>query len=133
MLIKTTEAHNNAPWSMMGPPTLLGLAHDYKNMSDWLDEELIPATASTFRIPETSCFYSYYRFDEKDTGVFFKNGFRAILAPVPHSVIEYGGKFLVLSRVISMQLTEIRVVRLTRASQSPMVLIYGNKIFMWTL
>jgi hypothetical protein len=92
MLTPTAEAHNNAPWSMFGPPTLLGLAHDYPNMSKWIDDNLIPETASTFRIPEQSCFVNYYSFDGKDTGIYFKRGFKSIFDPVPMSVIDAAGR-----------------------------------------
>jgi hypothetical protein len=101
MLILMAEAHNAAPWSMFGPPTLLGLAHDYPNMSKWIDDNLIPETASTFRIPEASCFVNYYGFDNKDTGVYFKRGFKSIFDPVPMSVIDNAGMTLCLPQSLA--------------------------------
>jgi hypothetical protein len=76
---------------MFGPPTLLGLARDYKNLSNWIAENLIPETEDQFRIPEKACFGSFYRFDEQDTGKYFKRGFDSIRDPIPASVIAVGG------------------------------------------
>jgi hypothetical protein len=111
---------------MMGPPTILGLAHDYKNLSRWLDEELIPQNASTFRIPERSCFASYYDFDGKDTGIYFKRGFRSIWDPIPASVIEYGGMLYLPQEIPNMKLIVPRNLRSSRRSKGPLVLVYGR-------
>jgi hypothetical protein len=76
---------------MFGPPTILGLSHDYANLSRWLDENLIPETAADFRRPEHSCFKSYYDYDNRDMGVYLKRGFKSIRDPVPNSVINNAG------------------------------------------
>jgi hypothetical protein len=73
---------------MFGPPTILGLSHDYANLSKWLDDNLKPETAQEFRKPERTCFKNYYEFDNKDAGVYFKNGFKSIRDEVPNSVIN---------------------------------------------
>jgi hypothetical protein len=76
---------------MFGPPTLIGLSHDYKNLSDWIDDNLKPETAAEFRVPEKACFGSFYGFDSQDTGKYFKRGFESIHDPVPDSVIKAAG------------------------------------------
>jgi hypothetical protein len=76
---------------MFGPPTILGLSHEYANLSRWLDENLKPEMTSVFRSPEHSCFASYYELDNKDSGIYLKNGFQSIQDPVPASVIKYAG------------------------------------------
>jgi hypothetical protein len=76
---------------MFGPSTFLGLAHDYKNLSDWIDSNLIPETAHIFRIPESACFASFYGFDSQDTGKYFKGGFPSIHQPIPDSVVKTAG------------------------------------------
>jgi hypothetical protein len=80
---------------MFGPPTLIGLSHDYKNLSNWIDDNLKPETAAEFRIPEKACFGSFYGFDNHDTGLYFKRGFESIHDPVPDSVIKTAGSYLI--------------------------------------
>jgi hypothetical protein len=76
---------------MFGPPTLIGLAHDYKNLSDWIGQNLKPERAKEFLLPEKACFGSFYGFDNHDTGEYFKRGFQSIKDPVPDSVIKAAG------------------------------------------
>lgn len=113
---------------MMGPPTILGLSHDYKNLSKWLEAELIPAFESTFRIPERSCFANYYDFDEKDSGVYLKRGFKSIWDPVPATVIEYGGMICLLWSGLDMRLTASRNVGTSWTSQNTMVSLHGKAL-----
>jgi hypothetical protein len=76
---------------MFGPPTLIGLSHDYANLSDWIHENLKPETAAEFLIPEKACFGSFYGFDSTNTGKYFKRGMESIHDPVPDSVIKIAG------------------------------------------
>lgn len=92
----------------MTPPALLGLSHDYPNMSTWIAEELIPETAAEFRKADSQCFDSNEaQFAYKDIGTYFKRGLNSIVNdPVPRSVMHSGGK-LIISLVIHSPLTII--------------------------
>jgi hypothetical protein len=85
---------------MFTPPTILGLAHDYANLSIWLDENLIPEKAAEFRKAESQCFSSNENvFENRDMGIFFKRGFKSLVQdPIPASVMREAGESKQLNR-----------------------------------
>ncbi|TID27566.1 hypothetical protein E6O75_ATG00333 [Venturia nashicola] len=86
------EIYNKGERAKLTPPALLGLSHDYPNMSTWLTENLIPETAAEFRKADSQCFDSNEKqFAFQDIGKYFKRGWRSILDdPVPRSVMHSG-------------------------------------------
>ena len=82
---------------MFTPPTILGLSHDYANLSRWLDGNLIPEKAAEFRKAESQCFSSNEQlFENRDLGVFLKNGMKSLIEdPIPSSVMREAGKLQV--------------------------------------
>ncbi|KAE9971856.1 hypothetical protein EG328_005337 [Venturia inaequalis] len=83
---------NKGERAKLTPPALLGLSHDYPNMSTWIAEELIPETAAEFRKADSQCFDSNEaQFAYKDIGTYFKRGLNSIVNdPVPRSVMHSG-------------------------------------------
>jgi hypothetical protein len=64
------------------PVLLLGLAHDYPAISDWLLDNLNPAKAEEFRMAERQCFMSNDMYDKQDVGQYFTRGIAALADPV---------------------------------------------------
>jgi hypothetical protein len=74
-------------------PTLLGLAKDYKNLSDWLDVNLKPETKDFFNKADAQCYDSNWSdFTGKKIGSFLKNGHTSLYEPVPSSVFKTTGQ-----------------------------------------
>ncbi|KAF2427791.1 LIP-domain-containing protein [Tothia fuscella] len=85
------ETANGKPWSMFGPPTVMGLSHEFSNLSHWLDENLLPDKAAEFRRVENQCFRSFYDMQNIDFGGYLRGGLSAFLTGVPLSVMEHAG------------------------------------------
>ncbi|KAF2663164.1 LIP-domain-containing protein [Microthyrium microscopicum] len=84
--------YNKNDRSSFIPATLIGLSKDYKNLSMWLDENLIPEKAAELRKVESQCFDSNYNmFHSQDIGKYLKRGWDSIFDPVPRSVFEVTG------------------------------------------
>jgi hypothetical protein len=77
----------------LGIPTILGLAHGYRNLSQWLDENLKPETKAEFKAAETQCFISNQNFySNRSFDSYWKRGRQALLSDeVPLSVIRTAG------------------------------------------
>jgi hypothetical protein len=81
------------------PPVLIGLSKDYKNLSTWIDDNLVPSLRDEFYKGSSQCFDSNWEvFSGKRIGDYFKGGIDALYEPVPVSVFRSTGKILVLSR-----------------------------------
>jgi hypothetical protein len=84
--------HRNDTWTPFEPPSILGLAHDYANLSAWLDENLVPETAADFRQSDRQCYVSNVEtFRYMDLGKYLKRGFASIFDPIPASVLTSAG------------------------------------------
>lgn len=87
-----TDLYNNGDRATYIPPAILGQSHDYKNMSKWLDENLIESLAPEFRKAESQCFNSNTIYQNQDMGKYFKNGFNSLrFDEVPNSVMKWAG------------------------------------------
>jgi len=51
----STEYVNGRLFSSLGPPGIVGLSHDYQNLSTWLDENLVPSTKAKFMRAGSQC------------------------------------------------------------------------------
>lgn len=92
----TIELYNRGERAKLAPPAILGLSHDYPNMSTWIAENLIPETSAEFRKADSQCFDSNAElFSYQDIGKYFKRGWDSLLNdPVPNSVMHSGGKHI---------------------------------------
>jgi hypothetical protein len=83
----------NYNYAYLGIPTILGLAHGYKNFSKWLDENLKPETKAEFKAAETQCFVSNEALYANSTfDTYFKRGRQSILSDeVPLTAIRTAG------------------------------------------
>ena len=73
-------------------PTLLGLAKDYKNLSDWLELNLKPETRDEFYKADTQCYDSNWAdFTGKKIGSFLKDGHKSLYEAVPSSIFKRAG------------------------------------------
>ncbi|KAF2423431.1 LIP-domain-containing protein, partial [Tothia fuscella] len=84
-------AYLNGSRSFAGPPTILGVAHDFKNLSNWLDENLVPSLAAQYKSGDDSCISGLKQFENQDMGQYFKRGYRSIYDAVPQSVLGTTG------------------------------------------
>jgi hypothetical protein len=82
------ELYNKGERAKLSPPAILGLSHDYPNMSTWVAENLKPELADEFRKTDSQCFDSNERmFAYQDLGKYFKRGYQSLFDPVPKSVM----------------------------------------------
>jgi hypothetical protein len=72
---------------------MLGLAHGYKNLSQWLDENLKLETKAEFKAAETQCFGSNEKlYVNSSFGDYFKRGRESMLSDeVPSTAIRAAG------------------------------------------
>jgi hypothetical protein len=71
--------------------TFVGLSHDYRNLSTWLDENLNPATADAFWATETYCIDGNANiYTTIDTCDYFTRGCDAWLDDVPATTLQEG-------------------------------------------
>jgi len=73
-------------------PAVLGLSHDYRNLSNWLKENLVPSKEKKFRESENKCMLGSWFVGEKDIGSYFKRGLNSLLNDdVPWDVVRDSG------------------------------------------
>jgi len=71
------------------PPALIGLSRDYKNISDWLDENLKPDKKELFWKAGNQCYDANWDlFAQMKVEDFFTRGLDALNDAVPQSVLE---------------------------------------------
>jgi hypothetical protein len=70
--------------------SMLGLSKDYKNLSDWLNLNLVPALEPQFRKAQHQCLTSNEKFDGQELGKYYKRGLKALDDAVPQTVYEWG-------------------------------------------
>jgi hypothetical protein len=73
---------------------MLGLAHDYQNLSQWLSEHLRPDRAAQYRLGEESCISGYTNFTNQDLGQYFTNGYNVVYEKTPADVMRLTGSLL---------------------------------------
>jgi len=80
-------------YAYLGIPTTLGLAHGYKNLSQWLNENLKPETKAEFMAAETQCFISNEKFYSNSSfDNYFKRGRQSLLSDeAPLAAIRAAG------------------------------------------
>ena len=61
---------------------LLGISHDFKNVSEWLSENLVPSLESEFRRAESQCLNSNTFYQQQDFGKYFKRGIKSLFDPL---------------------------------------------------
>lgn len=86
------EAYAKGERAFLSPPTMLGLAHDYKNLSAWLDESLVPETAAAYRLGDKRCVDGNKNFTNTDIGRYFKKGYAdSVRNPIVQSIASLTG------------------------------------------
>jgi hypothetical protein len=80
-------------YAYLSIPTILGLAHGYKNLSQWLDENIKPEMKAEFKTAETQCFISNEKFYANSSfDDYFKGGRQSLLSDeVPLTAIRAAG------------------------------------------
>jgi hypothetical protein len=73
---------------------MLGLAHDYQNLSQWLSEHLRPDRAAQYRLGEESCISGYANFTNQDLGQYFTKGYNVVYEKTPADVMRSTGSLL---------------------------------------
>lgn len=63
--------------AFLSPPVMLGLSHDYKNLSNYLDEHLLPEMAPAYRLGDQRCVDGNKNFTNTDMGRYWRNGYSA--------------------------------------------------------
>ncbi|KAF2398657.1 LIP-domain-containing protein [Trichodelitschia bisporula] len=83
---------NKGDRASFGPPIILGMSHDYKNLSDWLKENVIPGQEAALRKADYQCFDSNEAYARTELGIYFKRTYQSLMDdPVPQSVFYWGG------------------------------------------
>jgi len=68
------------------------MSKDFKNMTDWIDDNLRPEKADEFRYVYSQCFDSNWNsYTNKSFGDYFKDGYSSLFSPIPRSVMERAG------------------------------------------
>jgi hypothetical protein len=86
-----TALFNKHPRASFIPSSILGIAHDYPNLTTWLNQELAPEHEAEFRKAEKTCFDGNEIYKNQDIGKFFKRGLNSLYEPMPLSVLELAG------------------------------------------
>lgn len=81
---------NRGPFLNLAPKGLIGLSRAYSNLSDWLNQNLVPAKALAFA-SGFSC-TGGHDFSYEDLGIYFTRGFPSLADPVPASVFLAAGQ-----------------------------------------
>jgi hypothetical protein len=83
----------NFNYAYLAIPTVLGLAHAYKNFTQWLDDILKPETKAEFLSAESQCFDSNEKMFENSTFESYlkRSSLALITDEVPFSVIRTAG------------------------------------------
>src|ERR1700760_1560816 len=90
--LTSIDGINKSFYSSFLFPNLLGLAHDYSNLSNWLNENLVEEFSHQFRRAESQCILTNFaEYADKDLGGYFKRGYESLNDPVPSSVIYWTG------------------------------------------
>jgi Secretory lipase len=72
---------------------MLGLAHDYANLSDWMNANLNPNHEVEWRRAESQCLTSNFgEFQNLSMARYFKRGYPSFRDAVPASVLRWGGE-----------------------------------------
>jgi hypothetical protein len=70
---------NNSWYTAFSPPTILGIAHDYPEISDWLKENLVPENEADFRKSEHQCaMANMEQYKDLNMDRYFKNGYKSL-------------------------------------------------------
>lgn len=73
-------------------PAMLGISHDFKNLSEWIDANILPWRAEEFRKAETQCMGAKTDYGKGNIGQFFKRGLESILSDeTPASIVRQVG------------------------------------------
>lgn len=80
------ESYERGERAFLSPPVMLGLSHDYKNMSDWLADNLVPEKEAEYRQGDKRCVDGNKNFTNTDMGLYMKRGYESIHETIPQSV-----------------------------------------------
>jgi hypothetical protein len=70
-------------------PVIAGLAKDYPNMTEWLDQNLRPEKAKEFRKAYTQCYDSNWdAYPNRSIGIYLKDGYDSLFSPIPSSILK---------------------------------------------
>ena len=83
----------NGENSDLVPPGLLGISHDYQNLSTWIDENVKPDMRDQLFKTDSQCVLSNtLQFSYTNIGDYFKNGVNSILYDeIPNSALYWAG------------------------------------------
>jgi hypothetical protein len=77
-----------------------GLSHDYRDLSDWLDQNLVPENATAFWGAETYCIQqSADLYTTINTCEYFTRGCAAWNDPIPSQVLYNASKYGFMPRL----------------------------------
>jgi hypothetical protein len=99
----------------------MGIAHDYKNLSKWIDDNLEPSMEAEFKKTLRQCFNSNDMYSNKDMGKYFKRGWNSVFDPIPGSIIKTAGILTLLSMNRLALLNLERDNGLTGNAKNPLV------------
>lgn len=83
---------NSMERASYGYPVQVGQAKDFKNYTDWINENLIPEKAADYRKVYSQCYDANWDFfTNKTLGTFFKGGDASLISEIPKSVQAWVG------------------------------------------
>lgn len=88
-LVDSFNKHARASY---GPPIIMGLTKDYKNLSDWVESNVKPDQRTHLYRTTTQCFDSNFdNYTNMDLGTFFKDGYESLHTDLPWGVFRWSG------------------------------------------
>jgi hypothetical protein len=85
------ERYSKGERARFGPPVMLGLSHDFANLSMWMNQSLVPENEAEYRKAEHHCFDSNSLYSYQDLGKYYKKGYNSLSEPIPRSVVATAG------------------------------------------
>jgi hypothetical protein len=85
------ERYSKGERARFGPPVILGLSHDFANLSLWMNNSLVAANEHEYRQAEHHCFDSNSLYSYQDLGKYYTKGYGALQEEIPRSVVATAG------------------------------------------
>ena len=80
---------------------MIGQSKDFKNYTDWIQENLRPEVAHIYRKAYSQCYDSNWDlFTGNTTGFYFKDGDASLLHTVPRSIMDSIGELCLVYQCI---------------------------------
>lgn len=85
------DRYSKGERARFGPPVILGLSHDFANLSLWMNNSLVKSNEEEYRKAEHHCFDSNSLYSYQDLGKYYTKGYGALQESIPRSVIASAG------------------------------------------